>query len=181
MLKERLESLLKRKMVSHTAEPTGSETQVNGHIASRVTPQILVEDASIQNHHHSLSFRAPLTIAVDPIALVTTECIIVTSAMRKHARWAQSSVSAILGGSTYRQSLASPTINHNPGSPQPSSSKRTSSAGLSETPEDDTVVSRWGLRGRKGKSLQDNPLMAAFARLRADLRDCKGISSGRHL
>src|ERR1700761_8198882 len=42
------------------------------------------------------------TIAIDPIALVTQECITITSAMRKHARWAQSSVSAILGGGASR-------------------------------------------------------------------------------
>src|SRR5215471_6555777 len=38
-------------------------------------------------------------IAVNPVALVTTECITVTSSMRKHARWSHSSVAAILGGS----------------------------------------------------------------------------------
>jgi len=42
----------------------------------------------------------PISVAVDPVALITTECITVTSAMRKHARWAHSSVSAILGGSS---------------------------------------------------------------------------------
>lgn len=37
------------------------------------------------------------SISVDPAFLVINECIAVTSAMRKNARWAQSGVSAILG------------------------------------------------------------------------------------
>ena len=41
--------------------------------------------------------------------------------------------------------------------------------------EDDSLASRWGLRGKKGKSMQDNPLLSAFARLRNDLRGCTGI------
>ena len=40
--------------------------------------------------------------------------------------------------------------------------------------DDDTLASRWGLRGKKGKSMQDNPLLSAFARLRNDLRGCTG-------
>lgn len=40
--------------------------------------------------------------------------------------------------------------------------------------EDDSLASRWGLRGKKGKSMQDNPLLSAFARLRNDLRGCIG-------
>lgn len=40
--------------------------------------------------------------------------------------------------------------------------------------EDDSLASRWGLRGKKGKSMQDNPLLSAFARLRNDLRGCTG-------
>ena len=41
--------------------------------------------------------------------------------------------------------------------------------------EDDSLASRWGLRGKKGKSMQDNPLLSAFARLRNDLRGCAGM------
>lgn len=43
--------------------------------------------------------------------------------------------------------------------------------------EDDSLASRWGLRGKKGKSMQDNPLLSAFARLRNDLRGCTGRDS----
>ncbi|KAI9780242.1 MAG: GDP/GTP exchange factor for ARF [Geoglossum umbratile] len=47
---------------------------------------------------HTFARSSAISVAVDPVALITTECITVTSAMRKHARWAHSSVSAILGG-----------------------------------------------------------------------------------
>ncbi|OCL13855.1 Sec7-domain-containing protein [Glonium stellatum] len=103
-----------------------------------------------------------ISVAVDPVALVVTECITVTSAMRKHTRWAHSSVSAILGGSSTR----------------PAASPRRDRSGRRAAPaaeEDDAVTSRWGLRGKKGKSMQDNPLMSAFARLRNDLKGCKDI------
>ena len=109
----------------------------------------------------------PISVAVNPVALVVTECITVTAAMRKHARWAHSSVAAILGGSSNKT---------------PSISKRDRSGqgivgGGGE--QEEAVPSRWGLRGKKGKSLQDNPLMSAFARLRNDLKGCKGgVHSG---
>ena len=116
-----------------------------------------------------------MSIAVDPVALITTECITVTSAMRKHARWAHSSVSAILGGGS---SVASGRENGRlPGNGdrhllagQRAPSKVTNGI----TADGDTLASRWGLRGKKGKSMQDNPLLSAFARLRNDLRGCTG-------
>lgn len=57
-------------------------------------------------------------ISVDPIFLVTNECIYITSAMRKNARWAQSGMAAILGVSS-----------------------------IADGAESD-IASRWGLRGR---------------------------------
>jgi len=39
--------------------------------------------------------------------------------------------------------------------------------------EDGFLTGRWGLRGKKGASMQDNPLLSAFARLRSDLKSCK--------
>jgi brefeldin A-resistance guanine nucleotide exchange factor 1 len=41
--------------------------------------------------------------------------------------------------------------------------------------EQEEAPSRWGLRGKKGKSMQDNPLITAFARLRSDLKGCRDI------
>jgi brefeldin A-resistance guanine nucleotide exchange factor 1 len=114
-----------------------------------------------------------LPISVDPVALVTTECITITSSMRKHARWAHSSVAAILGGSgasrVYDRDTSAP--------PSPS----TRGSGFSKTvlppavDGDHALANRWGLRGKKGKSMQDNPLMSAFTRLRSDLKACKDI------
>lgn len=119
-----------------------------------------------QAHKQSVS-RASISIAVDPIALVTTECITVTSAMRKHARWAHSSVSMILGGGPSMARDIS-QIPRQTGQRQ----QRRSTNGSVE--EDDTLANRWGLRGRKGKSMQDQPLLSAFTRLRNDLRGCTG-------
>lgn len=102
----------------------------------------------------------PITVAVNPVALVVTECITVTSAMRKHARWAHSSVAAILGSSSNK----APTVQRR---------DRTGQGIVSAGEQEEAVPSRWGLRGKKGKSMQDNPLMSAFARLRNDLKGCK--------
>ena len=104
----------------------------------------------------------PISVAVNPVALVVTECITVTSAMRKHARWAHSSVSAILGGSSNK----TPAIQKRDRAGQGIVS--------GEGQQEEAVPSRWGLRGKKGKSMQDNPLMSAFALLRNELKGCKG-------
>ena len=124
--------------------------------------------------HGEMQEITPAAIAVDPVALVTTECITVTSAMRKHARWAHSSVSAILGGgatvSTGRDTKPSKPLAPNQSSRSSSQRPTRGPNGLAE--KDDNLASRWGLRGKKGKSMQDNPLMSAFARLRNDLRGC---------
>ncbi|KAJ5492282.1 SEC7-like alpha orthogonal bundle [Penicillium expansum] len=112
---------------------------------------------------------ASLPIAIDPVALVTTECITVTSSMRKHARWAHSSVSAILGGNG--ASRVYERDNSAPSSPGP----RRTGQSTPRPDEDHALANRWGLRGKKGKSMQDNPLISAFTRLRSDLKDCKDI------
>lgn len=115
-----------------------------------------------------------ISIAVDPVALITTECITVTSAMRKHSRWAQSSVSAILGGGTPGQEVGRAPESFekelSPRQQQGPSNKALN--GLTRV--DDTLANRWGIRGKKGRSIRDNPLMSAFARLRHDLRGCTG-------
>lgn len=126
----------------------------------------------------------PITVAVDPVALVVTECITVTSAMRKHARWAHSSVSAILGGSASSSRLE--ILKPAPSSRKMSTPKAENGASVSPTPsapasgEEVGLASRWGLRGKKGQSMQDNPLLSAFAKLRSDLKQCKGIRRVRY-
>ncbi|KAF8861848.1 Sec7-domain-containing protein [Acephala macrosclerotiorum] len=123
------------------------------------------------------SQRTTISVAVDPVALITTECITVTSAMRKHARWAHSSVSAILGGSSIPMS---PNLQSSrPSTPRDDlgkgkGHKTRSSSGLADG-DDGGLANRWGLRGKKGKSMQDNPLMAGFGRLRRELTGCKDI------
>ncbi|KIV93676.1 hypothetical protein PV10_04871 [Exophiala mesophila] len=123
------------------------------------------------------------TIAIDPIALITTECITITSAMRKHARWAQSSVSAILGGGASRlqtRDLQRPDSQSRRGSKMAvisDPSKATLNIPHAMDDDNASLASRWGLRGKKGKSLQDNPLLSAFARLRRDLAGCKDVST----
>jgi brefeldin A-resistance guanine nucleotide exchange factor 1 len=139
-------------------------------MASSTRPSIDHPDlnggGAYSNHNH-------ISVAVDPVALITTECITVTSAMRKHARWAHSSVSTILGGSS------SPSTSgfqaSRPSTPGDDLGSRTAHKGkASAVDEDIGLASRWGLRGKKGKSMQDNPLMAGFGRLRRELVGCKG-------
>ena len=52
--------------------------------------------------------------------------------------------------------------------------KSTTPEQLKKSDGEEALASRWGLRGKKGKSMEDNPLMASFTRLRSDLKDCKG-------
>lgn len=123
-----------------------------------------------------------ISIAVDPISLVTTECITVTSSMRKHARWAHSSVAAILGGSGSSRSYdrdvsVSPSPSHRKSLSGSGSGQRASQSRISlpAVDGDHALANRWGLRGKKGKSMQDNPLMSAFTRLRSDLKSCDDV------
>jgi brefeldin A-resistance guanine nucleotide exchange factor 1 len=130
--------------------------------------QIEVDAATLHENAPASLEPRPITVAVNPVALVVTECITVTSAMRKHARWAHSSVAAILGGSSNK----TPAVQRR---------DRTGQGIISGGEQEEAVPSRWGLRGKKGKSLQDNPLMSAFARLRNDLKGCKGRCCTRML
>jgi brefeldin A-resistance guanine nucleotide exchange factor 1 len=142
-----------------------------------------------QFNHHAAT---PITVAVDPVALVVTECVTVTSAMRKHPRWAQSSISAILGGPastvapsssrllevSSRPVTAGGDVGVRPGN---LARKRTSqdTARNGRQSEDSGIASRL-LRGRRGNAVQgpENPLLSAFARLRAELKYCHGMWKG---
>ena len=112
----------------------------------------------------------PVSVAVDPVSLVISECISITSAIQKHARSQHSSVSAILGG------------NPNPiqlGPPNPSlraKSKGSSSNSAGDGADDGDLGNRWGLRGQRGKSMQDNPMIAGFGKLRHEIAGRKGMS-----
>ena len=144
----------------------------------------------ITSHEVMPSILAPtcrpdgITIAVDPVALITTECITVTSAMRKHARWAHSSVSAILGGAgtgPNDQGSSRLPAQHGRNVVHQRGASQVERLRSSTIEIDDGLVSHWGRRGKKGKSMQDNPLMSAFARLRSDLRGCKGTRAPRRM
>ncbi|KAF8463526.1 hypothetical protein BDZ91DRAFT_698450 [Kalaharituber pfeilii] len=119
-----------------------------------------------------------ISVAVDPVALITTECITVTSAMRKHARWAQSSVAAILGGtSSGYGGVASAIPPPSPRSPAYSRGSVPGAPGVKGDllGADAGLANRWGLRGKRGKSIQDNPLIAGFTKLRSELIGCRDI------
>lgn len=110
----------------------------------------------------------PVSVAVDPVSLVISECIAITSAIQKHARSPHSSVSAILGGSPNLAQLGA-------SSPGLRSGRRTPTGVITgDTPQDAALANRWGLRGKKGKSMQDNPLMAGFGKLKHELTGVKG-------
>jgi brefeldin A-resistance guanine nucleotide exchange factor 1 len=126
-------------------------------------------------HSNGTMTRTSISVAVDPVALITTECITVTSAMRKNPRWAHSSVSAILGGSS---TPTNPSLQSSrpstPGDELGTRKGHKNRPGVADG-EDGGLANRWGLRGKKGKSMQDNPLMAGFGRLRHELSGCKGM------
>lgn len=115
-----------------------------------------------------MNYRSrPVSVAVDPVSLVISECIAITSAIQKHARSPYSSVSAILGGSPNLIQLVPPG---GPGSRRhPKTAADAHADGAS-----DLATNRWGLRGKKGKSMQDNPLISGFGRLRQELTGVKG-------
>ena len=151
-----------------------SEFTSSGHESSATHPPQLLQQRQTSQRRQPPPNGASISIAVDPVALITTECITVTSAMRKHSRWAQSSVSAILGGGAHGREVGRPVRQNDKGLTPPQHQGRPSRITNGLSRDDDTLANRWGLRGKKGKSIQDNPLMSAFAHLRNDLRDCTG-------
>ncbi|KAL9111033.1 MAG: hypothetical protein Q9227_004466 [Pyrenula ochraceoflavens] len=150
---------------------TRADEQFRRHSASRNTS---LTQASFDLHPPSTA-----SISIDPVALITTECIGITSAMRKSSRWAQSSVSAILGGGVasryYERGIPGPARPNRSLNSMEKASKEGVIEGVANG-ETQTLAGRWGLRGKKGKSIQDNPLMTAFARLRSDLAGVKDIN-----
>lgn len=118
-------------------------------------------------HMSRMQYRSrPVSVAVDPVSLVISECIAITSAIQKFARSPHSSVSAILGGGPSPVQLGPP-------SPGLRSKSKSQAANLVGDGTNDLV--RWGLRGKKGKSMQDNPLISGFGRLRHELTGIKDI------
>jgi len=112
----------------------------------------------------------PVSVAVDPVSLVITESIAITSAIQKSSRSHNSFVSAILGGSPSIIQLVPPD---GPGARR---QPKTPAVDAQDDGPADASANRWGLRGKKGKSMQDNPLIAGFGRLRHKLAGVKGRS-----
>lgn len=142
-----------------------------------------------------ITTTSPITVAVDPVALVITECVTVTSAMRKHPRWAQSSISAILGGPASTTNPPSARLEI-PGRPRTAGgsleSGRQQMLGKRKVSQDvttnarsseDSGLARGLLRSRRGQghTLQENPLLNAFATLRGILKNCTGMCWNRNL
>ena len=116
----------------------------------------------------------PVSVAVDPVSLVISESIAITSAIQKSSRSSNSFVSAILGGSPNIIQLVPP---------EGAAGRRHPRTPTSEVHRDgvnDIAANRWGLRGKKGKSMQDNPLISGFGRLRHKLSGVQGRSSPAH-
>lgn len=121
-----------------------------------------------QHHSPRMQYRSrPVSVAVDPVSLVISECIAITSAIQKHARSPHSSVAAILGGGPSPVQLG-PSNSVSLGKAR----SKTAAANIMGDGTADLV--RWGLRGKKGKSMQDNPLLSGFGRLRHELTGVKG-------
>ena len=119
-------------------------------------------------------------IAINPAVIVISECITVTSAMRKHARWAHSSIASILGEpeaprtrETSVARIASPLITAsdlgNGGAVKTSDESR-QEIGLREV----AMARKWSPGSKKARVTSDNPLMAAFSRLRSTLSSRQG-------
>ncbi|KAJ5773671.1 Sec7-domain-containing protein [Penicillium paradoxum] len=107
-----------------------------------------------------LTRSSTTTFGVDKVALVVTECITITSAMRKHTRWTHSSGSRILGDSY-------------PKAPSTRRVERVDNAGILN--QEDMVSSRWAMRGNQEEVLEKDSLLVAFSSLRSNLKNCKNI------
>lgn len=134
-------------IVSATPPLSGGVLRIPG---DRNTRMAALEPPSSTAHNAGPQYAnkaPPISVAVNPVALVISECVTVTSAMRKNARWAQSSVSAILGGggAGYGSSGIETPV---PGSPSPMLARRGDLEG------EVGLTGRWGLRGKKGRSIQ---------------------------
>lgn len=110
----------------------------------------------------------PVSVAVDPVSLVISECISITSTIQKNARSPHTSVSAILGGNPN-------TVHLGPPSPGLRTRKSPIKDVSGEGSDEGVIINRWGLRGQKGKSMQDNPMIAGFGKLRHDIAGIKDI------
>ena len=126
-------------------------------------------DLRLHPQSSRMQYRSrPVSVAVDPVSLVISECIAITSTIQKHARSSHSSVSAILGGAPNPVLLMPP-------SPSLRGPRISTGSMPGDGINDAGIGNRWGLRGKKGKSMQDHPLIAGFGRLRQELAPFRDI------
>lgn len=127
-----------------------------------------LESEILQIDAPRMQYRSrPVSVAVDPVSLVISECISITSAIQKHARSPHSSVSAILGGNPNPINLGAPSSRLKP-------RRKSQAGGVASDAQDLTINTRWGLRGQTGKSMQDDPMISGFGALRHDIAGIKG-------
>jgi len=155
-----------------------SQDFVNTPASTHATPSLNNVPVHEKRNIEGTDARPPqshIEVAVNPVALITNECITITSAMRKNARWAQSSVAAILGGGIVDTAATGGSLSvpgSTNGSPRPSGLARRRGGGRASLEirgrSEDSVrgedvafldnemglAGRWGLRGKKGKSIQ---------------------------
>lgn len=105
----------------------------------------------------------PVTVAVDPVSLVISECVSITTEIRKRIPSPNTTVSAILGG--------------NPNTALGGIWQQSADGDSEHNGQQPGVANRWGLRGSRGMSIQDNPLISSFGKLRYDLSGTKEIQS----
>lgn len=113
--------------------------------------------ASARMHYRS----RPVTVAVDPVSLVISECVSITTEIRKRIPSPNTTVSAILGG--------------NPNTAIGGIWQQGADGSSDHDGQHLGVTNRWGLRGSRGGSIQDNPLISSFGKLRYDLSGTKDI------
>ncbi|PTB80831.1 guanine nucleotide exchange factor [Trichoderma longibrachiatum ATCC 18648] len=134
------------------------------------SPVRSVRPASPSLHHEipRMQYRSrPVSVAVDPVSLVISECIAITSAIQKHARSSHFSVSAILGGNPNTIQFGSP-------------SPRERGAGggpFRDGDRDEAASSRWSFQGQRAKGLQDSPMITGFSNLRHEITGVQNIHS----
>ncbi|CAK7562594.1 MAG: GDP/GTP exchange factor for ARF [Sporothrix epigloea] len=167
-----------------TSVPVRPSSQHRHHNHTNYGPLALTSVAASSR----MQYRSrPVSVAVDPTSLVISECINITSVIQKYAQSQHLSVSAILGGgapnAAMQQSFrlgSSEGAGRRAGGRRGGSSSRggnrPGSAGGSGLDGDFSSANRWGLRGKKGKSMADNPLISGFGRLRQELLGVKDIS-----
>ena len=108
----------------------------------------------------------PVTVAVDPVSLVISECVSITTEIRKRIPSPNTTVSAILG-SNPNTSIGTSNVG--------AGIWKSNADGAMDNAEHHLgLANRWGLRGSRGMSIQDNPLISSFGKLRYDLSGTKG-------